>query len=121
MVRMAGIVIGVRVRGLKPGRARWRRTEKVPNPGTQNRLSLRIARAIRSKAESIVMATFALGWRVVRATASIRSALVMAAPPNGPFRTAGVSRTQAIYEAANLRRNGDRTHARPGPNVHPDH
>src|ERR1700686_3112611 len=76
-VRAAGIVIGALVRGLKPARARRRRTENVPKPGTQKRLSLRIERAICSKARSNVVATSFLGWRVDRAIASISSALVI--------------------------------------------
>src|ERR1035437_3717607 len=60
-VRAAGMVMGALVRGLKPARARRRRTEKVPKPGTQKRLSLRIERAICSKARSRVVATCFLG------------------------------------------------------------
>src|SRR5208282_6320785 len=45
-VRAAGIVIAVLVRGLYPARALRRRTVKVPKPGIQKRLSLRIERAI---------------------------------------------------------------------------
>ena len=60
-VRDAGIVIGALVRGLKPARGLRRRTEKVPKPGTQKRLSLRIARAICSKARSRVDATCFFG------------------------------------------------------------
>src|SRR6202140_700026 len=76
-VRAAGIVIGALVRGLKPARALRRRTEKVPKPGTQKRLSLRIERAICSKARSKVAATCFFGWSVDRAIASISSALVI--------------------------------------------
>jgi hypothetical protein len=76
-VRAAGIVIGALVRGLKPARALRRRTEKVPKPGTQKRLSLRIERAICSKARSNVAATCFFGWSVDRAIISINSALVI--------------------------------------------
>src|SRR5580704_1105000 len=85
-VRAAGIVIAELVRGLNPGRARRRRTEKVPKPGNQKRLSRRIAREILSKVSSIVRATVDFGWRVARATVSISSNLVMAdAPPSRQF------------------------------------
>ena len=60
-VRAAGMVIGALVRGLKPGRARRRRTVKVPKPGIQKRLSLRIERAICSNASSTVAVTCRLG------------------------------------------------------------
>src|SRR5277367_697913 len=80
-VRAAGIVIGALVRGLKPARALRRRTEKVPKPGTQKRLSLRIERAIWSKARSRVVATAFFGWPVVLAIVSISSALVIEGPP----------------------------------------
>src|ERR1700730_4201652 len=77
MVRVAGIVMGLCWRGLEPGRARPRRTEKVPKPGTQKRLSLRIARAMWSKVSSMARATVFFSRRVARATVSISSALVM--------------------------------------------
>src|SRR5258707_10260403 len=76
-VRDAAIVIGALVRGLKPARALRRRTENVPKPGTQKRLSLRIERAICSKARSRVAATCFFGRSVDRAIVSINSALVI--------------------------------------------
>src|SRR5215469_10441969 len=76
-VRAAGIVIAALVRGLNPGRARRGSTEKVPKPGTQKRLSRRIALEMLSKVSSMVRATVVFGWRVARATVSINSDLVM--------------------------------------------
>src|SRR5579862_1086964 len=85
-VREAGIVMGALVRGLKPARGLRRRTEKVPKPGTQKRLSLRIARAIWSKVSSIARAAVFFSKCVARATVSTSSALVMiGASPLPPY------------------------------------
>src|ERR1700723_3897434 len=84
-VRDAAMVIGALVRGLKPARALRRRTEKVPKPGTQKRLSLRIERAICSKARSRVAATCFFGRSGGRAIISINSALVIDGPSRDFF------------------------------------
>jgi len=76
-VRAAGIFIFRLVRGLNPIRALRRLIEKVPNLGMQKRWSSQIARAISSKVTSIVSATIFFGCRMITATESISSDLVI--------------------------------------------
>src|SRR5208282_4819599 len=134
-VRAAGMVIGELVRGLKPCRARRRRTENVPKPGTQKRLSRRIARAICSKARSNVVETAFFCWRAAFATISINSALVIVKvlprfrPPEFPYfpttsycTCAARARTQlAVYAPPfNGADTAGRFRATSGPIVRPD-